>query len=142
MEATVTRIIKAFENLSAEGVDDMVILYAPYARFKDPFNDVCGADEILRIFRHMFATLDDPRFFINERIVQGRQCFLTWEFHFAFQRYQRGKRQSILGGSHLVVGASGQIVLHRDYWDAAEELYELLPVIGPVLRLLKAQARA
>jgi steroid delta-isomerase len=30
--------------------------------------------------------------------------------------------------------------MHRDYWDAAEELYEKLPVLGSVMRWLKARA--
>jgi hypothetical protein len=31
---------------------------------------------------------------------------------------------------------------HRDYWDAAEELYEKLPVLGALMRLLKRRLRA
>jgi hypothetical protein len=29
------------------------------------------------------------------------------------------------------------VTLHRDYWDAAEELYEKLPVVGGLMRLIK-----
>jgi hypothetical protein len=32
------------------------------------------------------------------------------------------------------------VSLHRDYWDAAEELYEKLPVVGSVMRWLKRRA--
>ena len=27
--------------------------------------------------------------------------------------------------------------MHRDYWDAAEELYEKLPILGGLMRWLK-----
>jgi hypothetical protein len=67
------------------------------------------------------------------------QCFLTWDFRFAFLR-SKAQEQVIRGASHLVFSPSGQIVLHRDYWDAAEELYEKLPVVGSVMRWLKKQA--
>jgi hypothetical protein len=30
---------------------------------------------------------------------------------------------------------------HRDYWDAAEELYEKIPVLGGLMRWLKKRAR-
>jgi hypothetical protein len=30
--------------------------------------------------------------------------------------------------------------MHRDYWDAAEELYEKLPVLGGLMRFLKRAA--
>jgi hypothetical protein len=28
---------------------------------------------------------------------------------------------------------------HRDYWDAAEELYEKLPVIGVLMRAMRSR---
>jgi hypothetical protein len=33
------------------------------------------------------------------------------------------------------------ITEHRDYWDAAEELYEKIPVLGGLMRWLKKKAR-
>jgi hypothetical protein len=34
------------------------------------------------------------------------------------------------------------VALHRDYWDAAEELYEKLPWVGGVMRWLKQRSRS
>jgi len=69
--------------------------------------------------------------------VQGQQCFLTWEFRFGFKGFKRGQEQVILGASHLVLSDTGRVTLHRDYWDAAEELYEKLPLVGGLMRWLK-----
>ena len=142
MNNAVDRIVQTFQTLSPAGVETLDAIYVPDARFKDPFNDVQGLGEIQRIFRHMYATLDDPRFLITERIVQGPQCFLTWEFRFGFKRFKQGHTQCILGGSHLRLDASGRITLHRDYWDAAEELYEKLPVIGSLMRWMKRRCNS
>ena len=141
MNNAVDRIVQTFQTLTPTGVETLDAIYVPDARFKDPFNDVQGLGEIQRIFRHMYLTLENPRFLITERIVQGPQCFLTWEFHFGFKRFKPGQAQCILGGSHLVLDASGRITQHRDYWDAAEELYEKLPVLGGFMRWLKRQAK-
>jgi steroid delta-isomerase len=35
---------------------------------------------------------------------------------------------------------TGKVVWHRDYWDAAEELYAKLPAIGWLMRFLQPQA--
>lgn len=43
-------------------------------------------------------------------------------------------------GSHLHWDAEGRTVMHRDYWDAAEELYEKLPLLGGLMRWLKRRA--
>lgn len=142
MERSVDRIVDAFQNLTPAAVERLEAIYAPRARFKDPFNDVQGVGEIKRIFRHMYQSLDNPRFVVTGRIVQGNQCFLTWEFRFAFRRFKQGQAQCIVGGSHLVLGGDGRITLHRDYWDAAEELYEKLPVVGGMMRWLKRRANA
>jgi steroid delta-isomerase len=142
MNHAVDRIVEVFQTLTPARVEALDAIYAPQARFKDPFNDVHGLPEVQRIFRHMFVSLDKPRFIITERIVQGGQCFLTWEFRFYFKNFKQGQAQCILGGSHLVLDDAGRITLHRDYWDAAEELYEKLPLLGGLMRWLKARANA
>ena len=138
-DARVARVVAAFEGLAPDNLDALCRLYADDARFKDPFNDVRGQAALRAIFVHMFQALDNPRFEIGERVVQGDQCFLTWDFRFHMKRFDR-KEQTIHGGTHLRFGADGRITLHRDYWDAAEELYEKLPVVGALMRWLKRRA--
>ncbi len=138
----ITRVVAFFETLTPASLATLPSLYAADARFKDPFNDVRGVPAISGIFAHMFETLESPRFLVRERIVQGKQCFLTWEFRFYFRRFKQGEEQVILGGSHLVFDDTGLVTLHRDYWDAAEELYEKLPVVGAVMRWLKNRANS
>lgn len=134
------RLAHFFETLSPQSVAEVAQFYAADARFKDPFNDVRGTPAIAQIFAHMFNALERPRFVVTGQVVQGLQCFMTWEFRFGFKRFQRGQEHMILGASQLVFSAQGQVTLHRDYWDAAEELYEKLPVVGSLMRWLKRQA--
>jgi ketosteroid isomerase-like protein len=135
----VARIIERFERLQQADVPRLADLYGIDARFKDPFNEVQGHAEIQRIFAHMFESLDGPRFVILDAVVQGDQCFLRWDFHFRMKRFSRDA-QVIRGGSHLRLAADGRISEHRDYWDAAEELYEKLPWVGGLMRWLKRRA--
>lgn len=135
----IERIVQRFESISPATLDAVAELYALDARFKDPFNEVQGPEAIRRIFEHMFESLDEPRFMVHEAVVQGRQAFLAWDFHFHMKRFDRAA-QVIRGGSHLVLDDDGRITLHRDYWDAAEELYEKLPVVGSLMRWLKKRA--
>ncbi len=137
-----TRIVAYFESISPQSVADIPRYYATNARFKDPFNDVTGLSAIEGIFAHMFVALQAPRFVVTERIVQGQQCFLTWEFRFRFRNFQKTQEQVILGGSHLVFSNDGLVTLHRDYWDTAEELYEKLPLVGGLMRWLKKRSNS
>jgi hypothetical protein len=129
-----------FETLSPQSVPQLHTLYDAQARFKDPFNEVVGLSEIERIFRHMYVALDQPHFVITGQLVDGAQAFLTWEFRFRFKRFDTTTWQSVRGGSHVVFNDQDRVTVHRDYWDAAEELYEKLPVLGGLMRWLKRRA--
>ena len=129
-----------FETLTPQGVSQLPTLYDAQATFKDPFNEVQGLPEIERIFRHMYVALDRPHFVITAQLVDGAQAFLTWEFRFHFKRFDNSTLQVVRGGSHVVFNEAGLVTLHRDYWDAAEELYEKLPMVGGLMRWLKKRA--
>ena len=135
----VARVIALFEQLSPSDLDHLDRVYAPDTAFKDPFNEVRGIPAIRRIFNHMFDSLDEPRFVVREAIAQGDQAFLTWDFLFRMKRFST-QTQCIRGGTHLRFGTDGRVTLHRDYWDAAEELYEKLPLLGALMRWLKRRA--
>jgi steroid Delta-isomerase len=137
----VERIVAAFEQLRRDDVARLSDLYAADARFKDPFNEVQGVGAIQAIFAHMFVALNEPRFVVHDIICQGDQCFLSWDFIFRFKRFSTDL-QTVRGSSHLKLNAQGLIALHRDYWDAAEELYEKLPVVASLMRWLKRRANS
>lgn len=136
MDEHVQKIVDLFDHLTPADLPQLGRLYTDDARFKDPFNEVQGVPAIVAIFEHMFAHLEAPRFIVRERIVQGDQCFLSWDFVFRLKRLRRDELV-VRGATHLRLAADGRICLHRDYWDAAEELYEQLPGVGALMRWLK-----
>ena len=91
-------------------------------------------------FRHMFVQVEAPRFIVLEAIEQGDAAFLAWEFRFRMRRFDTKTEQVIRGSTHIRFDADARVAYHRDYWDAAEELYEKLPVLGGLMRFLKRQA--
>jgi len=133
----VARVVRFFETLSLADVPRLGEIYATDAFFKDPFNEVRGVPQIARIFGHMFEQVEAPRFVVHESVAQGDAAFLTWDFVFAFHRPLPPGTRTVRGCSHLRFGADGRVAFHRDYWDAAEELYEKIPVLGALMRALR-----
>jgi steroid delta-isomerase len=131
-----------FESISPADLDRMDVVYTPTARFKDPFNEVQGLPAIRAIFAHMFVALHEPRFVVTGGFAQGSEAFLSWDFVFRFKRFDSTTVQTVRGATHLRFAPDGRIDLHRDYWDAAEELYEKLPVVGGLMRWLKRRANS
>ena len=68
------RLARFYETLTPAALPGLDQLYAPDARFKDPFNEVAGTAAIGRIFAHMFATTEAPRFEVTDCIEQGEQA--------------------------------------------------------------------
>jgi ketosteroid isomerase-like protein len=131
----VDRLVAYFESLAPGDVSELPRYYADDCYFKDPFNEVRSVREIGEIFARMFQQLDAPRFRVHGRVVEGDEAFLTWDLEFRFRG--SASPQRIHGVSHLRFGADGRVTYHRDYWDAAEELYGKLPVLGWLMRWLR-----
>lgn len=141
-QAAVARLVALYEQFGPAQLARLDAYYAPDARFKDPFNDVRGVPAITQVFAHMFATLEQPRFVVTQQLWQGDQAFLAWEFHFRLRRWRPGADQCIRGATLVRFDAQGRVVLHRDYWDAAEEFYEKFPVLGALMRWLRKAGSA
>jgi steroid delta-isomerase len=139
--AAAARIAAFYETLSPQSLAQLDAFYTPNAWFKDPFNEVRGLEELRAIFTHMYDSLEQPRFVVTGNLVDGDQCFLTWNFEFRFKGFDKETLQTVRGGSHLKFTAGGLVDYHRDYWDAAEELYEKLPWVGGLMRWLKKRAK-
>lgn len=140
-EPQLERLVRFFETIDAHSLRaQLATIYSEEARFKDPFNEVRGLDAIAAIFEHMFEQVHAPRFVVVNRVQEGAQAFLVWEFRYRMKRFSQ-EQQCIRGASHIVFDAHGAVFVHRDYWDAAEELYEKLPLLGALMRWLKRRAR-
>ena len=96
-----------------------------------------GVAAIQHIFTHMFDQVGEPRFVVSEKVVDDSGAMLVWNFNFRAASWGGGGTQVIRGVSHLKFDAAGRVNYHRDYWDAAEELYMKLPVIGMLMRGLR-----
>jgi steroid delta-isomerase len=136
------RLVRFYETIDvADLAAPLALIYAPDARFKDPFNDVRGLASIEKIFTHMFKQVERPRFVVTTRVIQKSNAFLTWDFLFNMKALGEGQ-QCIRGATHISFDMDGLVILHRDYWDAAEELYEKLPLVGRLMRCMKSRMAA
>ena len=138
--ASLTRLADYWHSLTPESVAAISTVYADDAYFRDPFNEVAGIDKIRHIFADMFVRLDEPKFTITETIEQPHGALLIWDFTFRIKTLKPQLDRRIHGTSHIRFAADGRVQYHRDYWDAAGELYEQLPLVGSLMRYLKKRA--
>ena len=130
-----------FEKLSADTLGELDAHYAVDAWFKDPFHEVTGVADIRTILRHTFDKLPGARFRVTRRFPgDDRHAVILWEMDFVMPITRQPT--TISGATHLTFDATGKVTRHRDYWDAAEELYARLPVLKWLMRGLARQAAA
>ena len=129
--------IEYFEKLNARSIRLIEKLAEPGMRFKDPFNDVQGTDAVERIFKHMFANVEKPKFEVEDYAwgKDGQTAYLRW-----VMRYERqGKKRRIDGMSEVLFSNGGKVLSHIDHWDAGEQFYEHVPLLGGAIRFVKSK---
>lgn len=137
--ASLDAYIRFYETLTLQTVGELRTLVTPDVHFRDPFNDVQGVAGYERVLTKMFEDLDTPRFEIAHAVLDGSVGYLKWRFVF---RVKRGRERAIVGMSELHFDADGRVARHVDYWDAAAQVYEHLPVLGFILRRIRRRIAA
>jgi predicted ester cyclase len=139
MRASLDAYIRFYETLTPQTLGALRSLVTAEVHFRDPFNDVQGVDAYERVLAKMFEDLDEPRFEVRHAALDGAIGFLKWRFVF---RSKRGKERAIEGMSEIQFDADGRVARHIDYWDAAAQVYERLPVLGFILRRIRRRIAA
>jgi steroid delta-isomerase len=134
----VRRYVDYFEALEPASLAALGDYFSDQAHFVDPFNDVYGASAIRGVFEHMFAHCDAPEFRVEERVADGPVVYLRWAFRFG----SPAARRVIHGVSRVRFDADGRAAEHIDYWDPARQVYERIPLLGPLLRALRRRLGA
>ena len=133
LEAAAARYIAFCEAMTPADLARLGEFCAPDIRFRDPFNAVTGVEAYRRVLAKMFEDVGQPDFAVTGRALAGDQCYLRWRFGF---RRAGGEELRIEGMSEIHFDPDGRVTQHVDFW-AAGQVYELVPVLGGLLRLVK-----
>ena len=71
-------LIRFYDEFTPESVARFGEFYSADAYFKDPFNEVRGVAAVQQIFTHMFDQVGEPRFVVNERVIDDDGAMLVW----------------------------------------------------------------
>ena len=126
------------ERISPERIDELRALAAPDLRFKDPFNEVQGIEQVQRVFHKMFEDASDIRFNVLHMACAGPVGYLRWEMSLRpTSRLVSGQTWRFSGVTEARFDDQGRLAEHVDHWDAGAQFYERLPLLGRLLRLIR-----
>jgi len=125
-----------FESISQEtSIESYNEIFDDNIYFEDPFQKVTGIENVYAVFEHMYGTLYDPRFSVTEIVCERNCAYLRWDFF--YRRSQKHNLEMFTGVSRVFFLETGKVRSHVDYWDAAENIYEKVPLLGSLIRLIK-----
>lgn len=122
--------------------DNLVLLNSIYHQeitFIDPIHEIKGLEELQQYFQGLYQNLESCQFIISEVISQPNQAAIYWKMTYQHPKLNKGNEVSVFGSSHLKA-KEGKVIYHRDFLDLGSMLYEQLPVLGKVIRLIKSKA--
>jgi hypothetical protein len=115
-------------------------LYAPDAYLNDTLVVLEGAPAIVEYFRSTAGKVSSLRVDLLSMAHAGPDYFVRWQMTVVSPRIRDGTPLSSYGMTHFRFDSDGRVLLHRDFWDAGTGLYEHLPVVGPIVRRVRAAA--
>ena len=62
---------------------------------------------------------------------------LRWRMMIRFKRFAGGRETWSTGMSHIRLSAHGLVVYQQDYWNAADGLFQHIPILGGAIRAIK-----
>ncbi|USH05613.1 nuclear transport factor 2 family protein [Grimontia kaedaensis] len=130
------RFITVYTSLRKDNLNTLDDIYSQDVVFEDPAHRIEGYDNLSRYFEAMYTNVTDCRFNIHEHAVNGDVAFISWTMNLSHPKLDGGAERAVKGCTRLVL-KEGRVVLHRDYFDLGEMLYEALPVLGSAVRMIK-----
>ncbi|KLV03340.1 transcriptional regulator [Photobacterium aquae] len=132
------KFVQAYRSLSKENVAMLEDVYHQDVVFEDPAHRMEGWQNLEGYFDRLFENVSSCAFDIHETVEQGNVAYVQWTMHFSHPRISNGEIRQVKGCSRLEF-AEGKVQCHRDYFDMGEMIYEGIPLLGNVVRHLKAR---
>ncbi len=131
-----------FENLNRDlDINDYRIIFSEDIYFEDPFqkiNDLCS---LIKIFNHMYETLEEPSFKVTEIITKDNISYLRWIFKYKTSKASK-EYELFMGVSRVEFSSKGKVISHIDYWDSGVNIYEKIPIIKYIIKYIKNKLKA
>jgi len=138
VDASVDRFLQLFDSFQPGSLREAALgLYAERAYFNDGFVELEGNETIAAYLERTASATRSLEVEVEDVARHGGEVYVRWVMTFTTVR--KGTTIVAPGISHLRFDPDGRVLYHRDYWDGSGALAELVPLVGPVLRAVRAR---
>lgn len=133
------KFLQTYQSLNVDNIHLLNDIYAPQVVFQDPMHKIVGLDNLQHYFHTLYKNLKQCDFTIERVVCDENEASVFWQMRYIHPKLNSGK-QIVVQGTSLLIGEHDQVISHRDYLDLGEMLYEQVPLLGSVIKWLKAKA--
>lgn len=132
----VEKVGKVYQQLDAKNLHLIEQTYHEDIIFEDAVHKIEGISDLYEYFESLYANVKRCHFSISTHQQVGDEGFITWVMELEHPKLSKGNTVYVNGVSHLKF-SDNKVIYHRDYFDLGEMLYENLPLLGSLIRLVK-----
>jgi len=130
---------RTYLALNKDNLDLLDTLYCDNTTFIDPFNQVESLTNLKKYFSELYENVQSISFDFIDESSNTNDHYITWKMRLAHPKLNSGSEFIVDGATHLKSDESNKISYHRDYFDGASMIYERVPVIGKIIKLIKSR---
>lgn len=131
-----------YRQLSRDTLTRELLLttYRTDIQFTDPLHSITGIDALHDYFRELYSNISACEFEFHEEFFAANTAVIFWTMHYRHPRLRGGKTITVSGNSQLRFDTNG-IYWQRDFVDMGAMLYEHIPLLGNLIRLIKRRVQ-
>ncbi len=139
MTALVHRVEALYADFMSATSQKIADVYAGNVIFRDPVHEIHGLEAMQKYFDGVSTNLLECRFEFDRTLVDGGQASLWWTMHYRHPRLSGGRALALRGASLLKLDLTAdRVLVHEDVYDLGAMVYEQIPLLGAVIRRVKA----
>lgn len=114
-------------------------VYAPDAFLNDTLKTVHGAPAIRDYFIKTAKGLDSMTVRFDDVAVSGGNYYFRWTMDTRMKNLAKGKTVRTIGMTLVRFDQEGRVILHQDFWDSAQGVWNHVPALGPAIHWIRSK---
>ena len=114
-------------------------VYAPDSFLNDTLKTLHGSSAIRDYFIKTAQGLDSMSVTFDDVATSGRNYYFRWTMETRMKNLAKGKTIRTIGVTLVRFDREGRVILHQDFWDSAQGVWDHVPLIGPTIRWIQSQ---
>ncbi len=138
-EPRLTAFLEVFTHLDDTQLAEKIErAYAPILYFNDTFHELHDRKVLIN---YLLSLQGEAKTTVTplDVVVHGDHALVRWVMRIEFRVLRKEVDIRSVGITHLHWNSVGQIDLHQDYWDGVEGFYAQLPLLGGLVRGVRAR---